>query len=149
MAGRRCPQAVHQEPALSMRAPALKAHDGLAALHVVCTRQEVPLGLAFQHTSWAMSAQERKERLVGLIQPGPEPCYWETLCLASPQLVCSSLAEWAAKDQSLCKHTEAMVLAPHRSAYLMVLTSHLQGKHVGGRRGGCALSFVSVFTTIT
>ena len=73
---------------LEHAAPALKAHDGLAALHVVCTRQEVPLGLAFQHTSWAMSAQERKERLVGLIQPGPEPCYWETLCLASPQLVC-------------------------------------------------------------
>lgn len=45
-----------------MRAPALKAHDGLAALHVGCTRQEVPLGLAFQHTSWAVSAQEHKER---------------------------------------------------------------------------------------
>lgn len=44
-----------------MRAPALKGHDGLAALHADCTRQEVPLDLASQHTPQAVLAQEHKE----------------------------------------------------------------------------------------
>lgn len=59
--GRRRPQAVYQEPALGMWAPTVKGHDRLAALHADCTRQEVPLDLALQHTPRAVLAQEHKE----------------------------------------------------------------------------------------
>lgn len=73
----------YQEPALGMRAPALKGHDGLAALNVDCTRPEVPLGLAFQHIPCGrVGSGAQGGRLIGLVQPGREPCYWETLCLA-------------------------------------------------------------------
>lgn len=84
--GRRHPQAVYfiRSQPWGMRAPALKGHDGLAALNVDCTRPEVPLvWLAFQHIpcgrvgSGAQGGEADWPRTAW-----PQPCHWETLCLA-------------------------------------------------------------------
>lgn len=62
------PGLFYQEPALGMRAPALKGHDGLAALNVDCTRPEVPSGSGLStHSVWPCWLRStRREAGIGL-----------------------------------------------------------------------------------